>query len=258
MLRGTLLLASKQRSRLRRCQFSSTAVPEVVKVTNHNNNIAVITFDDQKMNAFTFSALKQWNKALDVAESADAVAIFGNSRAFSAGFDLSIMGAGPSDNAAAMLQQGGELCCRLANFKRPVVLGATGHCLALGAIMTFCCDYRVVVGDNPKLKTGMTEVAIGLPIPEFALALGRERLAKPYLTRATNLAEVFDAQTAVAAGYYDVAVAEDKHRETTLALATGFGEYKRDPFLRTKKLVWGNKIEYALERLASDVELFRP
>ena len=237
--------------------FSSTAVPEIVTVTSHGN-VAVINFDDGKMNAFTFQALKQWNKALDVCENADAVAIFGNDKAFSAGFDLSVMGNGPSKDAAEMLRQGGALCCRLANFQRPVVLGATGHSLALGAIMTFCCDYRVVVGDNPNLKTGLTEVAIGLPVPEFALALGRERISNTYLTRATTLAEVFDVEKAVAAGYYDISVDHSIHRDTVLELATGFSEYKTKPFLTTKQLVWGDRIDYALERLEHDVLSFGP
>ena len=236
---------------------SSTSPPEIVTVESHGN-VAVINFDDSKMNAFSFLALKQWNKALDVAENADSVVIFGNKKAFSAGFDLAIMGNGPSDQAAEMLKQGGELCCRLAAFPRPVVLGATGHSLALGAIMTFCCDYRVVINDNPKLKTGMTEVAIGLPVPEFALVLGRERLSSRYLTRATTLAEVFDVESALAAGYYDVGVPAEKHRETCLAVATGFGEYHRESFIKTKQVVWGDRIEYALERLEVDCAGFRP
>ena len=244
--------------RISTSKFAASATPpEIVKVSSHGN-VAVVHFDDSKMNAFTFQALKQWNKALDVCENADAVAIFGNDKAFSAGFDLSVMGKGPSTDAAEMLRLGGELCCRLANFQRPVVLGATGHCLALGAIMTFCCDYRVVVGDNPKLKTGLTEVAIGLPVPEFALALGRERLSPTYLTRATTLAEVFDVERAVAAGYYDIAIPKETHAETVLELATGFSEYKTIPFVTTKQLVWGDRIDYALDRLKQDVQSFSP
>ena len=232
----------------------STTPSDVVTVTSHGN-VAVVTFDDSKMNAFSFAAIKQWNKALDVCENADAVAIFGNTKAFSAGFDLSVMGNGPSPDAAEMLYLGGELCCRLAEFERPVVIGATGHSLALGAIMCFCADYRVVVQDNPKLKTGMTEVAIGLPVPEFALALGRERLAPTHFTRATSLAEVFDATAATTAGYYDAGVDQVDHRETVLNLATGFCEYHRESFVKTKRHVWSDRIDHARERLDKDVEM---
>jgi len=234
--------------------FSTTPSPDIVTVTSQGN-VAVVTFDDSKMNAFSFAAIKQWNKALDVCENADAVAIFGNTKAFSAGFDLSVMGNGNSQDAAEMLYLGGELCCRLAEFERPVVIGATGHSLALGAIMCFCADYRVVVQDNPKLKTGMTEVAIGMPVPEFALALGRERLAPTHFTRATSLAEVFDATAAIKAGYYDAGVDQVDHRKTVLELATGFSEYHRDSFVKTKRHVWSDRIDYARKKLDKDVEM---
>ena len=234
---------------------TTTSTPEIVTVSSHGN-VAIVTFDDTKMNAFTFDAIKQWNKALDICENSDAVAIFGNKKAFSAGFDLSVMGNGPSKAAAEMLHLGGELCCHLAEFERPVVIGATGHSLALGAIMCFCADYRVVVNDNPKLKTGMTEVAIGLPVPEFALALGRERLAPTHFTRATSLAEVFDSKEAIKAGYYDAGVNEADHRNTVLELAAGLSEYHRESFIKTKQHVWGDRIDYARKRLEKDVEMF--
>ena len=151
LCRRTLTASSPHLCRRTLTTATTTTSPhEIVTVESHGN-VAVINFDDSKMNAFSFLALKQWNKALDVAENADSVVIFGNKKAFSAGFDLAIMGNGPSDQAAEMLKQGGELCCRLAAFPRPTILGATGHSLALGAIMTFCCDYRVVINECVEL-----------------------------------------------------------------------------------------------------------
>jgi enoyl-CoA hydratase len=243
-------------SYIRKPFSSSTRTPEIVTVESHGN-VAVVNFDDSKMNAFSFEAIKQWNKALDVCENADGVAIFGNDKAFSAGFDLSVMGAGPSQDAMDMLRLGGELCLRMAEFQRPIVIGATGHSLALGAIMCFCADYRIVVNDNPKLKTGLTEVAIGIPVPEFALALGRQRLSPTHLTRATTLAEVFSVEDAIKAGYYDIGVNKKDHRETTLAVVTGFSEYHRPSFVQTKQILWADSISYARERLEEDIKMFQ-
>ena len=206
-----------------------------------------------KMNAFTFQMIKEWNKALDACAHAEAVAVVGNAKAFSAGFDLSVMGAGPSPEARDMLFRGGELMLRLAEFPRPVVIGATGHALALGAIALFTADYRVGPA-SAKAKTGLTEVAIGMQVPEFALALGRERLNPAYLTRATALAEVFDSTAAQQAGYYDH-VADDP-AAVAIELAKGFSEYRGDAFPKTKGLVWANQIAFARERLEADLKMF--
>ena len=49
----------------------------------------------------------------------------------------------------------------------PVVLGVTGHALAMGGILTTCADYRV--GADGPFKIGLNEVAIGMPVPGFAI-----------------------------------------------------------------------------------------
>lgn len=45
----------------------------------------------------------------------------------------------------------------------PVVIGCTGHALAMGAIPPFCGDVRI--GAEGPYKIGMNEVAIGMPVP---------------------------------------------------------------------------------------------
>eukprot|EP01047_Picozoa_sp_COSAG01_P020693 COSAG01_NODE_1183_length_11346_cov_263.800302_1_plen_188_part_00 len=93
----------------------------------------------------------QINEGLDRAEAdlprgAGALVVSSvGARAFSAGFDLSVMGSKEQDEAAVtqrakLLQMGIDLCLRLFAFRRPVVMAASGHALALGAILLFTAD----------------------------------------------------------------------------------------------------------------------
>lgn len=229
----------------------------VVTVEHHDGDVARLCFDDGKMNIFTFEALESWRLALDDCESAGALVLTGNDQAFSAGFDLSVMGAGKSPEAAEMLRQGGELVLRIAEWKRPTLICATGHSLALGAIMTFAADYRLGVSDKPKAKTGMTEVAIGLPVPQFAMELARQRLATTHLTRATVLSEVFSSERAVDAGFLDTLVPSSVLSETALAMAAGVSSYKDAPYQATKGSLWGSTLTEARALLDVDVAGFR-
>ena len=99
--------------------------------------VVVVHLDDGKANALTHEIIGALQRALDRAEADDdvgAVAIIGRPGRFSAGFDLSVMTAGP-DQARDLLRAGGELAFRMYELPKPIVLGCTGHALAMGAIL---------------------------------------------------------------------------------------------------------------------------
>ena len=243
-----------------RCNLFSTdessSQTKMVTVEEHGN-VAKIVFDDGKMNIFTFEALAQWRNALDDCEDASALILQGNAQSFSAGFDLSVMGQGRSPEAAAMLNEGGDLVLRLVEWKRPTIICATGHSLALGAILLFSADYRLGVSDQPKAKTGLTEVALGLPVPQFAMKLGQKRLATTHITRSCVLSEVFSSERAVEAGFYDTTVPSSVIAETALSMASGVADYQDEPYQATKKSLWGSTVEEARVLLEADVKGFQ-
>ena len=138
--------------------------------------MGVITMDDGKMNSFSFSHMDGLTAAFDQAAEDGAVVLTGNSRCFSAGFDLNVMMGEDKDEASRMIAQGGEFVRRIFTFPRPVVAAATGHALAAGAIVLLASDVRIA-GSNPKAKFGLNEVAIGLAMPVYGMELARARLA---------------------------------------------------------------------------------
>jgi enoyl-CoA hydratase len=77
--------------------------------------IGRITMDDKKMNAVGFEAADKFMALLDVAEkdASRAIVIAGNQRAFSAGFDLSIMKPKATEESRRLLLLGTKLVMRL-------------------------------------------------------------------------------------------------------------------------------------------------
>ena len=181
------------------------------------SSYCLLTMDDGKANALSFDMIASVNTALDQAEQAGKVVILcGRPGKFSAGFDLSIMGQG-GDAMFDLLRAGAALSRRIVNFETPVILAVSGHALAMGALLLLSADYRIGMKGNYKI--GLNEVAIGMTLPYFGIALAKARLASTHLNKAVGLAQIYDAGGAVEAGYLDEAVAEEELLPRAIAQA---------------------------------------
>jgi enoyl-CoA hydratase len=168
------------------------------------DSIATITMDDGKANALSLDMLGQIDAAFDRAESDNAIVILtGREGRFSGGFDLKGL-MGQPDTAAAMLRAGFELSARMLSYPRPVVVGCSGHAIAMGVFLVLSGDYRIGVGGPYKFTAN--EVAIGLTMPAAAIEVCHQRLAPAHFHRAVILAEVYSPEDAVAAGFLDSVV----------------------------------------------------
>ncbi len=199
------------------------------------DDVAVLRFDDGKANVISYASLDALGAALDRAEKdeAKAVALFGRPGRFSAGFDLSVMTDGPS-SAIDLASGGARLATRIFDSAAPVVFGVTGHALAMGAVLLCTADERIGV-DGP-FKIGLNEVGIGMALPEFALTLAEDRLSERHLYRATALAQIYDPQGAVDAGYLDTVVESDALEAAVMDRATQLAaNLDRRAYVRTKR-----------------------
>ncbi|MDE0887066.1 MAG: crotonase/enoyl-CoA hydratase family protein [Myxococcota bacterium] len=185
--------------------------------------VAVIRLDDGKANALSHTLLDALHGAFDRAEKeeARAVAVVGRPGRFSAGFDLSVMSQGP-DAVRDLVSKGARLAQRVFESPVPVVLGVTGHALAMGAVLCLAADERI--GSDGAYKIGLNEVAIKMTLPEFALVLAADRLSRRHLTRATTAAEIYSPAGAVEAGYLDRVVADGEADTAARARAAELAE----------------------------------
>jgi enoyl-CoA hydratase len=221
----------------------------------HHEDVAVVTIDDGKANALSFKLIDALNHALDAAEvSAKAVVVNGREGKFSAGFDLSVM-TGSIEDARRLLAAGATLGLRLFTAPIPVVLGVTGHALAMGGILTTTADYRV--GAEGPYKLGLNEVAIGMPVPTFGVELCRDRLSSAWFTRCVQSATLCTPTEAVEAGFLDEVLPLADVPERALAVATQLaGTVHPGPFRMTRETIRGALAERLRASLATDMARF--
>ena len=188
-----------------------------------NDQIAVITLDDGKANAFGPNMIGAVNAMLDRAASeAKVVLLTGRPGIFSGGFDLKVIRGGDPQAAHAMRLGGTRLMMRLYGLPQPLVIAAPGHAIALGAFCLLTADYRV--GVDGAFNIGLNETAIGMSLPPFGLMLAKERLSKRYLARAAIGATLFGPSEAKDAGFLDEVLAAEDLLETALAAARRLAE----------------------------------
>jgi enoyl-CoA hydratase len=196
------------------------------------DGLAVITIDrPHARNAISLETMDQFDKALDGAEGAAALAITGaGDRAFVSGGDLKELGALRTEReAGAMAWRMRSICDRIAGFAGPTVAALNGHALGGGAEVAVAADIRLAADD---IKIGFNQVALEI-MPAWG---GAERLVELVgYSRALLLAgtgRILTAQEAHQAGLVDHLIpresfdAEWRHIAKVLASRPA-GEIKR-------------------------------
>lgn len=164
-------------------------------------SVASITMDDGKVNVMSLAMQSEIHAALDRAEADGAVVLLaGRPGVLSAGFDLPVVQAGGAESIA-MVRGGFELSERLLSFPLPVVVACTGHAIAMGFFLLLSADYGIGVAGDFKLVAN--EVAIGLTVPEAAVAIARQRLTPAAFERSMMVSDVFTPDNAVVSGVLD-------------------------------------------------------
>ncbi len=164
--------------------------------------IGKIVMNDGKANVMSLRMLSALHAAFDRAEADQVVALLtGRGGCFSAGFDLKVFAQGSARDIHALLRSGAELAHRVLSFPAPVLTACTGHAYPMGAFLMLSADLRL--GADGPFRIGMNEVAIGIPVPGFAIEVARQRLTPAYFNRATTTGEMFSPSEAVVAGFLD-------------------------------------------------------
>ncbi|KKX67312.1 crotonase/enoyl-CoA hydratase family protein [Pseudomonas putida] len=181
------------------------------------DGIATLTLSNGKVNAISPDVIAAFNAALDQAVTDRAVVIItGQPGILSGGYDLKVMTSGPKE-ALSLVTSGSTLARRLLSHPFPVVVACPGHAVAKGAFLLLSADYRLGV-DGP-FSIGLNEVQIGMTMHHAGIEIARDRLSKSAFQRSVVNAEMFNPQSAVAAGYLDVVVAAEELQGAALAAA---------------------------------------
>lgn len=202
--------------------------------------VLVATMDDGRANAMTLTMTGALRTVIRDAENdpgIGAVVIAGREGRFSGGFDLKVMNGGDPTAIRDMLAGGRDLVAAAYGASVPVVAACTGHAIACGALVLLGCDDRV--GPDAEVKIGLNEVAIGMVLPDWGLAIAVERLSRRHLQPAVTHAALYNGAGAVEAGFLDVAVAPESVIETAIARAAALAELDREAYAGTVRALRG-------------------
>jgi len=182
------------------------------------NNIAVLNFDDGKVNVVGHQFIDDMYDGLAKAEAeASAVMIVGKSGIFSAGFDLKELQKGPKE-AATLVNRGEKMLTRLFSHPQPTIAVCDGHAAGMGAFILLATDTRV--GSLGDYKVNLPETSIGMPFTDTLTALIHARVESRYQTMTMVQSQPLTPELAVNAGFLDIVVPQ----EQLIAQATGYAQ----------------------------------
>ena len=101
-------------------------------------------------------------------QGARAIILSGREGIFSAGLDIPVLSKLEREDLGRGLGSLFDAIEALAASDVPVAAAITGHSPAGGAVLTLCCDWRVMA--EGEFTIGLNEVRIGVPIPSIKKA----------------------------------------------------------------------------------------
>ena len=214
------------------------------------NNYAIITINNGKVNAISHQVIDALNNALDKAEVAHKIVILtGKEGVFSAGYDLKTM-TKSTESAKALVMNGSKLVHRMLSFKLPIIAACSGHAVAKGAFLLLACDYRI--GVEGDFKIGLNEVMIGMTMHNAGIVMAKARLAPVFLERSVINAEMYNPKDAVTAGFLDKVVPQESLLQTATKIAKMFGKLNLRAHAETKLKVRKHYLEDLKQAIVLD------
>lgn len=197
------------------------------------DSIALVTIDRPPANAMDIALLEELCGALEAVgePSSGGVVIAGRPGCFSAGADLkAVPGYGPEDQRR-MVRAINRMAIAAYGLRCPVVAAVTGHAIAGGMVLALCADYRVASSEG---RYGLTEVQVGVPYPQAAIAVVRGELAPGAARSLALTGRLTDAEDCVRLGLFDEVLAPDRVLDRALEVATELAALPADTYVRTK------------------------
>jgi enoyl-CoA hydratase len=174
---------------------------------------------DDGTNRLTSSCVLALTEAMrELARSAEAVIIAGNSKFFSAGADLSEIAALTGSAAFEFAKMGQALMNAIEQFPAPTYAAIEGYCMGGGLDLALACRYRIA---SPHAIFGHRGAALGLitgwgGTQRLAQLLGKDRALAMFLP-----AEKLSAAEALETGLIE-AVVDDPIREAVRCIGTRY------------------------------------
>ncbi|MBC2716807.1 MAG: enoyl-CoA hydratase/isomerase family protein [Desulfobacteraceae bacterium] len=205
------------------------------------DDIKIVMFKNGKTNPINKEMLLQLKEIIDEVNAhpiPKGLILTGDGRFFSSGFDLPIfINFKELKEATDFFDMEEEVLLALFTCEKPVVSAMNGHCAAAGLIYSMAADYRIVK-DHPKIKIGMSEIKIGLPLTiaqDEVMRFGFDSNRK--FRDVMFFGEMMDVYKAKELKLVDEVVAEDQLIDRAKQVITQWIDTPNRPFIRMKQLL---------------------
>lgn len=220
------------------------------------DDILIVTLQNKKTNPLNLEMLKRLKEIVADANenpSPKGIILTGEGRFFSSGFDLPIfINFKDLDEAVAFFELEEEVLLSLFACKKPVVAAINGHAAAGGLIYSMAADYRIVK-DHPKIKIGMSEIKIGLPLTiaqHEVMRFGFDGNLK--YRDVMFFGEMVDVNRAKEMALVDELVSEDNLIERAKQVVSQWIDTPNRPFIRMKQLLKMDTVNRIRKKLAEE------
>lgn len=205
------------------------------------DDIRIVKLNQPPTNPVDYKTLEQLDEVVREVNDQPlpkGLILTGEGRFFSSGFDLPIFINFPDLDAAERFFAFEEaVLLALFACRKPVVSAINGHAAAAGLIYSMAADYRIVK-DHPKIKIGMSEIKIGLPLTIAQHEVMRFGLDGNLRFRDVMFSgEMVDVYKARERGLVDEVVAENELLPRAKQIISGCIDTPNRPFMRMKELL---------------------
>lgn len=204
-------------------------------------DILIITLKNGKTNALNRHILERLGEIAAQADqnpSPKGIILTGEGRFFSSGFDLSLfLGFSDIQEAIDFFEFEQRVLTSLFACRKPVVAAINGHAAAGGLIYSMAADYRIV-NEHPKIKIGMSEIKIGLPVNIAQHEILRFGLDSNHRFRDVMFfGDMVDVFRAKELGLVDEVVDQETLLDRARQLISLWIDTPNRPFMRIKELL---------------------
>ena len=205
------------------------------------DGIVIITLDHGATNSITIDTLRQIDALVTRVNTEDelkGIVLTGEGRFFSSGFHLpDFIAFKDYEEITKWFDEEEQLLLNFFNCQKPVICAMNGHSAAAGLIWAFASDYRLVK-NHPKIKLGMSEIKIGLPLSIAQSQVVRYGLDSEKTYRNVMFfAEMVGVEKALEIGMVDEIVEEDDLIPRAKELIVQWIDTPNRPFIPIKQLM---------------------
>jgi enoyl-CoA hydratase/carnithine racemase len=179
-------------------------------------------------NPLTPELLDELESALDDME-ADPPRAFvldgGDGKLFSGGFDVPRIAPYGREEVKSFFSGFTRSVLRIITLPCPTLVAIHSAAIAGGFILCNAFDLRIV-GSDPRIKMGLSEVMLGIAVPAGTQQIVSERTSQQFARRIAMTAQLFGPETALASGFADELADDPQARavEAAIQLASLPGE----------------------------------